>query len=197
MMLSSNLNTQPFNLSEEERKEFEPTGVRLKTFIQIKLREKLLQLPQKLRDFTVENCMLAGGSISSIYYGEKVNDFDLWLKDLSKMEELRKLTTEYIGKGVPLDETPYAEAFVDGKIETPRAITLSNRLQYIIYVDYLTAKSTFDYVHCQTNYDLKTETLYMSPRQFHAIINKKLIVNDIMSITPKRKQKYEDKGWRM
>ncbi len=197
MMLISNLNTQPFNLSEEERKAFEPTGVRLKTFIQIKLREKLLQLPQKLRDFTVENCMLAGGSISSVYYGEKVNDFDLWLKDLSKMEELRKLVTEYIGNGVPLDETPYAEAFVDGKIETPRAITLSNRIQYIIYIDYLTAKNTFDYVHCQINYDLKTETLYMSPRQFHAIINKKLIINDIMSITPKRKQKYEDKGWRM
>ena len=197
MMLSSNQNIQPFNLSEEERKAFEPTGIRLKTFIQINLREKLLQLPQKLRDFTVENCMLAGGSISSLYYGEKVNDFDLWLKDLSKMEELRKLVTEYIGNGVPLDETPYAEAFVDGKIETPRAITLSNRLQYIIYVDYLTAKSVFDYVHCQINYDLKTETLYMSPRQFHAIFNKKLIINDIMSITPKRKQKYEDKGWRM
>jgi hypothetical protein len=196
-MLSSNLNTQPFNLSEEERKAFEPTGIRLKTFIQIRLREKLLQLPQKLRDFTVENCMLAGGSISSLYYGEKVNDFDLWLKDLSKMEELRTLTTEYIGKGVPLDETPYSENFVDGKIETPRAITLSNRIQYIIYVDYQTAKSLFDYVHCQTNYDLKTETLYMSPRQFHAIMNKKLIVNEISSITTKREKKYKDKGWSM
>jgi hypothetical protein len=187
----------PFSLSEEDKKLFKSTGPNLKTFIQIKLREKLLQLPQKLRDFTVENCMLAGGSISSIYYGEPVNDFDLWLKDLSKMEELRKLITEYVGNGVPLEEQPYAEAFVDGKIETHRAITLSNRLQYIIYIDYLTAKSTFDYVHCQANYDLKTETLYLSPRQFYAIKNKKLIVNDIMSITLKREAKYKEKGWRL
>jgi hypothetical protein len=197
MMLSSNLNTQPFNLSEEERKDFVAHGSHLKCLIQISLRDKLLQLPQKLRDFTVENCMLAGGSISSIYHGEEVNDFDLWLKDLSKMEELRKLTTEYIGNGVPLDETPYAEAFVDGKIETPRAITLSNRLQYIIYIDFLTAKNIFDYVHCQVNYDLKTETLYMSPRQFYSIMNKKLVINEISSITPRREMKYSDKGWRM
>lgn len=167
----------------------------LKYSVKHHLEDKLKEVPEKVRTFTQENCVLSGGCFSSLLHGEKVNDYDLYLKDLSKTKELLDLLKEYIGP-VPLEETPYAEAFVNGKIITTNAITLSNRLQYIIRADFMSAKVMFDYVHCMVNYDIKEDKLWVSHEQLESIVDKKLMINNAKSVTLHREDKYRSKGWK-
>lgn len=167
----------------------------LKLSVKHNLKHKLLEVPEKVRTFTLENCVLSGGCFSSLLHGEKVNDYDLYLKDLSKTKELLDLLGEYVGP-VPLEETPYAEFFVNGKIITANAITLSNRLQYIIRADFKSAKVMFDYVHCMVNYDIKEDKLWVSHEQLESIVEKKLLINNAMSVTLHREDKYRNKGWK-
>lgn len=174
--------------------EFQNSGKSLKDLVKIHLMQKLLQLPQDLRSFTIQNCMLTGGCFASLSQNEKVNDFDLYLKDLSKMIELTKLLEQYKTE-VTSQESEYSEAFVDGKIITSRAITLGNKLQYIIMMDYQTAKQNMDYVHCTVSYDIHQNVLWYSELQDYSIKNKKLIVNNPLSISDKRSKKFQDRGW--
>ena len=167
----------------------------LKYSVKHHLEQKLYEVPEKVRTFTQENCVLSGGCFSSLLHGEKVNDYDLYLKDLSKTKELLDLLKEYIGPA-PLEETPYTEFFVNGKIITANAITLSNRLQYIIRADFKSAKVMFDYVHCMVNYDLKEDKLWVSQEQLESILEKKLIINNAHSVTVYRADKYRSKGWK-
>lgn len=167
----------------------------LKYSVKNRLEDKLKEVPEKVRTFTQENCVLSGGCFSSLLHGEKVNDYDLYLKDLSKTKELLDLLNEYVGPA-PLEEKPYAEAFVNGKIITANAITLSNRLQYIIRADFKSAKVMFDYVHCMVNYDIKEDKLWVSQDQLESIVDKKLKTNNAQSITLHRKEKFRSRGWK-
>lgn len=160
-----------------------------------RLEDKLKEVPEKVRTFTQENCVLSGGCFSSLLHGEKVNDYDLYLKDLSKTKELLDLLSEYVGP-TPLEETPYTEAFVNGKIITANAITLSNRLQYIIRADFKSAKVMFDYVHCMVNYDIKEDILWVSQDQLESIVDKKLKTNNAQSVTFSREEKFRSRGWK-
>lgn len=174
--------------------DFRAKALGLKHLTKFQLETKLKEIPQKLRDFTVENCVLTGGCFASLFHMEKINDYDLYLKDILKTGELRNLIKEYVGPEQP-DEQPYSEHYVNGKIETVNAITLDNRLQYIVMKDYETCKKLFDYTHCCINYDLKSDTLWMSKEQLECIKNKKLKVNNENSVKPRRLQKFLDKGW--
>jgi hypothetical protein len=167
----------------------------LKYSVKRRLEDKLNEVPEKVRTFTQENCVLSGGCFSSLLHGEKINDYDLYLKDLSKTKELLDLLKEYVGPA-PLEETPYTEAFVNGKIITANAITLSNRLQYIIRADFKSSKEMFDYVHCMVNYDIKEDKLWVSQEQLESIVDKKLKRNNAQSITVHREEKYRNKGWK-
>ena len=167
----------------------------LKYSVKHHLEEKLKEVPEKVRTFTLENCVLSGGCFSSLLHGEKVNDYDLYLKDLSKTKELLDLLSEYVGP-TPLEETPYTEAFVNGKIITANAITLSNRLQYIIRADFKSAKVMFDYVHCMVNYDIKEDILWVSQDQLESIVDKKLKTNNAQSVTFSREEKFRSRGWK-
>ena len=167
----------------------------LKYSVKNRLEDKLKEVPEKVRTFTQENCVLSGGCFSSLLHGEKVNDYDLYLKDLSKTKELLELLSEYVGPA-PIEEKPYAEAFVNGKIITANAITLSNRLQYIIRADFKSAKVMFDYVHCMVNYDIKEDKLWVSQDQLESIVDKKLKTNNAQSITVDREEKFKSRGWK-
>lgn len=167
----------------------------LKDLAKTSLEQKLKEVPEKVRTFTQENCVLSGGCFSSLYHSGDVNDYDLYLKDLTKTKELLDLLKEYIGPA-PLEETPYAESFVNGKIITANAITLSNRLQYIIRADFKSAKVMFDYVHCMVNYDIKEDKLWVSQEQLESIVDKKLMINNEQSVTLHREDKYRSRGWK-
>lgn len=176
--------------------DFRAKALGLKHLTKLQLQKKLSEVPLKLRAFTIENCVLTGGFFVSVYHNEKVNDYDLYLKDISKMEELRSLIQEYVGPDQP-EEQPYSQLFVNGKVETTRAITLNNRLQYVIMYDFKTAKTQFDYVHCRVNYDLKDDVLWMSKEQLESIKSKKLMVYNANNVLKGREKKFLDRGWKL
>lgn len=174
---------------------FTVAGKAIKHLAKLHLEEKFKDIPEALREFTKENCVLSGGCFVSLFHNEKINDFDLYLKDLSKSEELNKHIKGYKGTGKEVVEEAYADVFVDGKLTTTKAVTLDNKLQYITMVDFETARKNMDYIHCTVNYDLSKDTLWFSELQFDAIQNKKLIANNLTSITAKRGEKFRNRGW--
>jgi hypothetical protein len=174
---------------------FTVAGKAIKHLAKLHLNEKLKNVPYKLREFTIANCVLSGGCFASLFHNEKVNDFDLYLKNISMIVELNNLLKEYKGLNKELVEEAYADVFVDGKLTTIKAVTLDNRLQYITMVDFQTAKQNMDYVHCTVSYDPSKDTLWLSELQFDCIQNKKLVANNLTSITAKRGEKFRSRGW--
>lgn len=130
---------------------------------------------------TLKNIFISGGCIASLLQGEKVNDYDLYFKTETVMNDIRMIYTKTSLKDQIEDVSEnYREALgTDGKLITENAITLKNGVQLITkhfgHPDKL--RKTFDYVHCMPYYDFAEDKLYISRVQYDAIINKKLIWN--------------------
>jgi hypothetical protein len=61
------------------------------------------------------------------------------------------------------------------------------------------SRSTFDFVHCMPWYKISSHTLYISKKQYNAILNKHLIKNEhenAYALSHKRVEKYTAKGWK-
>ena len=92
----------------------------------------------------------------------------------------------------------YVEVQVEGKLVTANATTFKNGLQVITILT-ADSRSTFDFVHCMPWYKISNHTLYISKKQYNAILNKQLIKNphkNAYALSNKRVEKYTTKGWK-
>ena len=151
-----------------------------------------------VRERFSQQLILSGGSISSLYHGEKVKDYDFWCRDVFPIHDLAMLIKDE-AKDIMTDDvgSEYGGVFdATGFYETPNAITLKNRMQFITLSDYEKARKSFDFLHCMPYYDIFKDQLYVSMDQWRSIKNKKLVVNTKNLNVPKRRiDKYKEKGW--
>lgn len=160
--------------------------------------DKLLGgIPSELEYFLRGKAILTGGAISALMHSETPKDYDLYLNDkndiMNFQQYVNSMDTNYI---LDVDEK-YVEVKIEGKMVTANATTFKNSLQVITL---LTAHSrnTFDFVHCMPWYKISNHTLYISKRQYNAILNKQLIKNEhpnAHALSTKRVEKYTAKGW--
>ena len=89
------------------------------------------------------------------------------------------------------------DTIVEGKLVTPRAITLKNGVQ-IITMSRADARETFDFFHCMPYYDILSNVYHISRRQYDSIKEKRLMHNP-KSPQPAdyRLQKFLNRGWRI
>jgi len=170
-----------------------------------RVRQEVAKREEELNDilslFFVNNCILSGSCISSIYHYEIPNDFDFWLQPerFSNVKSIRKTIQEQHSADI-LD---ISESYADGNVKnasqpcvTANAITFKNKFQLITLADYYTARKDFDLVHCKPYFDLKNDKFFISEHQFRAIQQKKLIQQDPGNIIKDyRVNKFKDRGW--
>jgi hypothetical protein len=171
---------------------------KLKLKVRDAITAKLAELPGPVMLSFKSNCCLSGGSISSIYHGEAVKDYDLWVKDKRDIETIRRqleqkdfsnIVTEDNGSEYDGMKMP------KGRYTSDNAITLQNRIQFILLSDLEDARGNFDFIHCLPYYDLLSDKMYISKAQFAAIRHKQLIANNSDNVTKKRIEKFRAKGW--
>jgi len=150
------------------------------------------------------NATLSGSSISSIYHGENVNDFDFYFNDRRVIESVvevfkhdLKLQEQIVTWNAYEDNTDIP--VIDGKSFTNRAITLKNKIQLIVMGTLDEVRPTFDMIHCMPCYDLTNNVFRISEKQMHAIENKLIVKNParVSPVTDKRIQKFLDRGWKL
>ena len=174
----------------------------VKRSLRLHLYEALYQLPPAVRDTFINDCILSGSSISSVYHGESVNDFDLYARNLEDIERIRGLITGSFPKFIEEYDSKYpgAKGAGDptGKIVTGNAITLKGKTQFITISDFQSMRKTFDLKHCLPYYDLKEDKLYISESQMLIIDRKILVPNQENGVvTPYRLEKFKKRGWKM
>ena len=172
--------------------------------LKLKVRQSVFRLFTDFR-FGVREQMsiqliLSGGSISSIYHGENVKDYDFWCRDSKDIHPLATILRDE-AKDIIMDDTgpEYGDIFeATGFHESPNAITLKNRMQLITLSDYEKARQSFDFIHCMPYYDLHSDRLYISMEQWRLIKSKRL-VRQHLTIEPSshRVAKYKERGWKI
>lgn len=174
----------------------------VKKSLRLHLYEALSVLPVALQDAFLNKCILSGSSISSVYHGESVNDFDLYARDLKDINIIRTLIESIFSDWIEEYDNKYPGARVldtpTGKLITGNAITMKGKTQFITISDYQTMRMTFDLKHCLPYYDLSADKLYISESQIH-IIDKKILVPNQENgvVTPYRLDKFKNRGWKM
>lgn len=171
--------------------------------VKLVIAEKMIKLRRedyiKTCNTRVCNYMfLAGGAITSLLQNEEPKDWDLYFKLPEPMADLAVNLNSYNDKIADIDEK-YREVYgLDGKMITNKAITMKDGCSFIT-MQYGTpeqVKSTFDYVHTMCHYDLSEDKLYISPKQYDACVNKKLIVNNSSVLKVYRKEKFIQRGYK-
>ena len=143
-----------------------------------------------------DDCIITGGCIASLYHDEPVNDIDVYAKTEHAISNIRRqiglnLAMIKVSKSYDLDDTSSPT-----KLITDNATTLTNDVQFIHLGTAENCRKNFDFIHCMPWYDIKTQKLYISEAQFHAIRTKTLIPNiSGEKIKTRRVDKYAQKGW--
>lgn len=101
--------------------------MKLKTIERVihqKIREWALTLPKELQQPALDNVIVTGGCIASMFLQEKVNDFDLYFKDV---EVLRKVCEHYLQRANEVNKDA-ALVLLDAseKEEVDKALSLKN-----------------------------------------------------------------------
>lgn len=175
---------------------FRLTASEVKRKLKRQLNLKFSSMDNSLVKMIQEYCIVSGGVFTSLLHATDINDIDLWCKDAAGLSVLpNMIKSVYSGSENPSVEDKYMDQFIDGKIVTSNAITLDNRLQFITLAKFEDAKKSFDYVHCTPSYDIMNDTLFISKTQMYSILNKKLIINNPLTVTERRTKKFLDKGW--
>ena len=155
-------------------------------------------IPTELGKFLREKSILTGGAISSIMLNETPKDYDLYLDDKDDILYFKQYVSSIDPNLIQDANEKYVEVLVQGKLVTANATTFKNSLQ-VITLHTADARSTFDFVHCMPWYKISDHKLYISKRQYNAIINKHLIKNEhknAFALSHKRIEKYTAKGWK-
>jgi hypothetical protein len=155
-------------------------------------------IPSELGGFLRDKAILTGGAISSLMLNEHPNDFDLYLQDKNDIMFFKQYVNDMNKDFIQDANEKYVEVQVEGKLVTANATTFKNGLQ-VITLATADSRSTFDFVHCMPWYKISTHTLYISKKQYNAILNKQLIKNEhpnAFALTHNRIEKYTAKGWK-
>jgi hypothetical protein len=143
---------------------------------------------------------LSGGVIASLLQGETPKDWDFYFEDQMSCENFEYFILNDVRKDEVADVNEKYSDFIgkDGKMITANSITMKDGNSFITkyYGDINHVKKHFDFLHCTPHYSLKEEKLYISPRQYDACVNKKLIVNNPKVIKKHRVIKFKERGYR-
>lgn len=140
---------------------------------------------------------LTGGAIASLLQGETPKDWDFYCEEYNTMYAIRDMLLRHKDYVKDVDEK-YKEVFgEDGKMITSQAITMKDNSSFITMVAMPASrmKKTFDYLHCTPHYHLVSKTLYISPAQYKAATEKKLIVNNASMVKEWRTHKFLQRGY--
>jgi hypothetical protein len=180
---------------------FQIECVKLKEKVKVGIAKKLLELPDHISQIFVNNCILSGGAIASIYHNEEPRDYDLWVKEDPTTIALIQNTLEndLMFQVTLLNRNDrgenYASLMVGNTYTSPNAVTLKNGIQFITLDVYQKARESFDYLHCLPYYDIKLNQFFISKNQWTSIVTKKLVsLNETESLL--RKTKLVQRGWR-
>ncbi len=179
--------------TDTERQEIES----VKDTVQKKLRELLSDIPVETYPYFKES-ILTGGCFASLFNGETPNDWDVYLKDVDTADRFDSfVTSDTPTLNEVKDVTPgyMAEVKVRGKVVTANAVTFKNGLQVITHTC-KAHREAFDFIHCMPYFDMKTQQLFISRRQYDAIKNKHLIKNaEFPHAKGHRTEKFLERGW--
>lgn len=198
-------NIQPASWSAENVSDnsvyWQPLAAKLKGDIRRKVTKNASGIHDVLRLLLMNDCILSGSCISSIYHGEEPKDYDFWMKPTPflKVEAIRQnIIKNYSANIVDISEN-YGGVTVNSKPDlcvTANAITFKNKFQLITLADYYTARKTFDFVHCMPYFDFADDKFFISEQQFKVIQQKKLVSqNPGNIIAPFRIEKFKNRGW--
>ena len=154
-------------------------------------------IPSELEKFLRDKAILTGGAISSLLHNEPPKDYDLYLEHTDDILFFRQYVNGMDKNFIQDADEKYVEVLIEGKLVTANATTFKNGLQ-VITLATADSRSTFDFVHCMPWYKISDHTLYISKRQYNAILNKQLIKNEhpnAYALSRKRIEKYIAKGW--
>lgn len=172
--------------------------VKVKSNLISKVNGKLLDFPIGLESLIRNRGVLSGGSISSTFWEETPNDYDIYLTDDSDIDVFKSLMKEpqYWQLITDVNEK-YMNTLVDGKLVTANATTFKNGIQ-VITMSNVSQRLNFDFIHCMPWLKLDTNTFYISKEQYASIVKKNLVVNPNykLQLSDKRISKYTERGWR-
>lgn len=144
---------------------------------------------------------ICGGFIASHLQKQKPKDVDFYFESDDAMDKATAILLDPSGKFTHhiADVDPkYRETIGrDGKMITEWAITMKTGHSFITkhWGEPKELKSTFDYVHCCAHYEIATDQLFISEAQYLAIVNKRLMVNNPLTFTNKREEKFLLRGY--
>lgn len=180
---------------------WQPLAAKLKEDIRRKVTENARGIHDVLRLLLMNDCILSGSCISSIYHGEEPKDYDFWFKPTPflKAEFIRQNIIEKYSADILDISENYAGAGAKGApypCVTANAITFKNKFQLITLADYYSARKTFDLVHCMPYFDFADDKFFISESQFSIIQQKKLVPQNPGRIIPVyRTEKFKNRGW--
>lgn len=156
-------------------------------------------IPNDLVELIKEKGVVTGGISASVFHNEKPKDCDIYFKDRDAVKQFAKIMGRpNVVKNIVKDVDPryHTTTMVNGKLVTSRATTLFNDLQ-IITMGTSDMIDTFDFIHCKPRLDLKSNTYYISPKEYKSIESKTLILNATCEkVDEKRIEKFKDRGWK-
>lgn len=180
---------------------FEDKAKALKEKIERALDNVLIHYPSGLYNRIMQNCVLSGSSISSLYHNEPVKDYDIWCKDVNALTTMTKEIPEKYSSHIKEYSERDSYGNLTGKkqnekVITNNAITMLHEVQLIILSTYDISRKKFDFVHCMPYYDLKEKKFYISQQQMNCIMEKKLLVNPTGNNPAQwRIEKFKSRGW--
>lgn len=180
---------------------FEDKAKALKEKIERALGNVLIHYPSGLYNRIMLNCVLSGSSISSLYHGEPVKDYDIWCKDMNVLTSMEKEIPEKYSNQIKEYSERDSYGNLTGKkqnekIITKNAITMVGEVQLITLSTYDVLRKQFDFIHCMPYYDLKEKKFYISPHQMECIATKKLELNPGGNKPLQwRIEKFKFRGW--
>lgn len=184
--------------------DFEITAKRLKEKVKHTIKEhfETHNVDPWVRANVLNNGILSGSAMSSIFHGEKPKDYDIYFKDWEIIDAVKDVfkTSSNLQKLI-VDWNAYQGntdiPVVNGKCFTERAITLEHNIQYIIMGTLTECRPTFDFIHCMPYYDFAEDKLYISERQLQSIADKLLVFNPLREkpASEERITKFRKRGW--
>ena len=166
------------------------------------------QITEKVKDMAVglwgdyalpwKDVFLSGGAIGSLLRGEAPKDWDFYFTTEKSMNIFKQHLMRHPDRIMKVDEKYKESVGVDGKMITANAITMEDGSSFItmMYGSPDTIRSQFDYVHCTPYFSLETAKLYISEKQYHACVYKKLIVNNSRAVKKYRTEKFLSRGYK-
>lgn len=143
--------------------------------------------------------ILSGGAIASLLQNDVPNDWDFYFTENSMMTSMKSHLEAKLEHVKDVDEKYAEKVCIDGKLVTANAITMKDNSSFITMFagrpDFI--KSTFDYVHCTPHYDMATDLLHISIKQYRACVDKVLYVNNQAAISNKRRDKFLARGYKI